>query len=227
LGGVGSSFLSLAASTFIFTIFRVCALCGVGFLAFVLRPLQFVVLRIEKGLAQLRGQTHARGWELALVETAFVAALIAGEVQRHGIIADQEHLGGVGSGKLNERILAGQGVSALGSDYGIGDAVHARYRDQSRLRVERLGSVHVGHNLVAHLDQIIGHLFGRNFRKAQLRFGIDEAGIDGHAGGVDDLRTCGNIDGIGGAYCGDFSGLHYNHAVFNHAVGYGEDLAAF
>jgi len=37
----------------------------------------------------VRGETHAGGGEFALLEAAFVAALIAGEVERHGVVADQ------------------------------------------------------------------------------------------------------------------------------------------
>ena len=47
--------------------------------------------------------------------------------------------------------------------------------------------VHVRHDLVARLDEIVGHRFGGDFGEAELSFGIDQAGVDGHAGGVDDL----------------------------------------
>jgi len=161
-----------------------------------------------------------------LVPTAFVAALIAGEVERHGVIADQEHLAGVGSGKLNERILAGQRVRAFGSDHGVGDTVHAGHRDQRRLRVKRLGGVHVRHDLVAPLDQIVGHGFGGDFREAEAGLRIDQTRIDGHAGHVDDLRGAGDIDGTRRTDGSDLSALHDDRAVFNYTVGDGQQLAA-
>ena len=184
-------------------------------------------MRIEESLAQLRRQTHARRRELALVEAAFVAALTTGEVERHGVISDQEHLGGGGSRELNERILAGQRVCAFRSDDGIGDAVHAGHRNQGRLRVERLGGMHVRHNLVAQFDEIVGHGFGGDFREAEARLRIDQPRIDGHAGYVNDLRGARDIDGTRRTDCSDLPALHGDHAVLNDAVGDGQQLAAF
>ncbi len=87
-----------------------------------------------------------------LFKSSFVAALIAGEIERHCVVADEEHLGGVGSGELNEGILAGKRVAAFGSDDGVGDSVNAGHGDESGLGVEGFGGVHVGHDLVAGLD---------------------------------------------------------------------------
>jgi hypothetical protein len=156
-----------------------------------------------------------------LLESTFVATLIAGEVERHGIVADEEHFGGVASGELNERILAGQRVRAFGSNHGIGDAIQARHRNQRRLGMEGVGGVHVRHDLVAQFDHVVGHGFGRNLGEAQAGLGIDQAWVDGHTGGVDNFGIARNVDGTGGADGGYFSVLHYYNAIFYYSVGDG------
>ena len=98
------------------------------------------------------GQAHARGGEFVLFESSFIAALIAGEIERHGDVADEEHLGGVSSGELNEGVLAGKRVAAFGSDDGVGDSIDASHGDESGLGMESFSRVHVGHDLVAWLD---------------------------------------------------------------------------
>jgi hypothetical protein len=128
---------------------------------------------------------------------------------------------------LNERILAGQRIAALGRDDSIGDAIHASHRDQRRLGVERLGRVHVGHDLVAQFNQIVGHLFGGDFREAELRLGIDQARIDCHAGHIDDLRTAGDVDGSRRADGSDLPALQNDRAVLNYAVSNSQQLATF
>ena len=125
---------------------------SVVFLAVVVAPLRLVVLRVEECLPQLRGQAHARRRKLTLIEATLVAAFVAGKVQRHGEVADQQHLSSGGAGQLNEGILSGKRVSTGGSDDGISNAVHTRDRDERGLSVERLPRTHMGHNLVAHLD---------------------------------------------------------------------------
>ena len=81
--------------------------------------------------------------------------------------------------------------------------------------------MHVRHDLVAQFDHVVSHIFGGDFGKAEAGLGVDQAGIDGHAGGVDDFCIGWNVDGSGGAYGGDFSVLHYYGAVFYYSVGDG------
>ncbi len=91
--------------------------------------------------------------------------------------------------------------------------------------MERLGRVHVGHDLVAQFNQIVGRLFGGDFREAQLRLGIDQARIDGHAGHIDDTRACGDMDGARVTNCSNLSALHDNRAVINRSVSNSQHLA--
>ena len=98
-----------------------------------------------------------------------------------------------GAAELNEGILSGQGVGTVGRDDGIGDAVQASHGNQFRLGVECVVDMHVRHDLVAEFDQIVGAFLGGDFRKAKSGFGIDQAGIDGHACDVDDLGVAGML----------------------------------
>jgi hypothetical protein len=54
--------------------------------------------------------------------------------------------------------------------------------------------MHVRHDLIAHLDEIVGHVLGRDLGQPELCFGIDQAGVNGHSGDVDDLRSGGYLD---------------------------------
>ena len=128
---------------------------------------------------------------------------------------------------MDETILAGQRVFIYRGDNGVGDSVEPRHRDQGRLGVECFGSVHVWHDLVARFDQIIRHVLRRDFGEAKLRFGIDEAGIDRHACGVDDLRAARDVDRARGANRDDLAPLHDDHATLDYAVGDGQQLATF
>ena len=76
-----------------------------------------------------------------------------------------------------------------GRDDGVGDAVEPRDRNQFRLGMEGVVHMHVRHDLVAGLDQIVGAVLGGNLGEAEVAFRIDQPGIDRHAGDVDDLRV--------------------------------------
>ena len=55
--------------------------------------------------------------------------------------------------------------------------------------MEGVVDMHVGHDLVGAFHQVVGHLVGADLGEAEVRLGIDEARVDGHAFGVDDLRA--------------------------------------
>lgn len=92
--------------------------------------------------------------------------------------------------------------------------------------MEGVVDVHVRHDFVAGFEQVVGHFFGGNLGHAKSGFGIDEAGIDGHAGDVYDAGVLGNRDGVGGADGCDLSVFEDDDAVFDGAVGDGEKSAA-
>jgi len=54
--------------------------------------------------------------------------------------------------------------------------------------------VHVRHDLVACLHQIIRHVLGGNFGQSEIRFRIDQPRIHRHPGQVNHLRACRNLD---------------------------------
>ena len=91
--------------------------------------------------------------------------------------------------------------------------------------MERIGDVHVGHDLVARLVHIVAHLIGFNFYQAEVSLRIDEPRIDGHAGGIH--NRCAPRNGCGGGTdSSDLAILHYHHAVLDYAVSNGEQLAS-
>jgi hypothetical protein len=91
--------------------------------------------------------------------------------------------------------------------------------------VESVVDVHIGEDFVRGFDEVVAHLVGGDFGKAKVGFGVDEAGVDGHAFGVDDGGAFGDFDGSGGAGGGDLAVLHEEDAVFDGAVGDGEEFA--
>ncbi len=128
---------------------------------------------------------------------------------------------------MNEGILSGKSVSTGGSDDGIGDAVHTRDRDERGLSVKRLPRTHVGHNLVAHLDEIVGRSLGRNLCEAEIGFRIDQSGIDRHSGDVHDLRTARDANRGRRTDSRDLPTLQDDRTVLNHAVRDSQQLSAF
>ncbi len=73
------------------------------------------------------------------------------------------------------------------------------------LGVKGVVDVHVGKDLVAGLDQIVAGLVGLDLAQAEVGLGVDQAGIDGHSLGVDNLRARGNLHRIGSAHGGDLA----------------------
>ena len=92
--------------------------------------------------------------------------------------------------------------------------------------MKRVVNMHVRHDFVAHLDFVIGHALGGDFRQAQVSFRVDQAGIDRHAGCVDHFSASGDRCARA-ADSGDPSVMHHHNAVFNHAMRDGQQLAAF
>ena len=115
---------------------------------------------------------------------------------------------------------------AGGHNNSIGNAIDARDRNQRGLGVESIRDMHVGHDFIAEFHQIIAHLVGRNLGQAQVSFGIDQPRIDRHSGHVHQLGIVGNGNRAGGANGSDFSVLHHQHAVLNHAMRNSQELAA-
>ena len=73
---------------------------------------------------------------------------------------------------------------------------------------------------------IVGHLLGADLGEAEVGFRIDQPGIDRHAADIYDLRAARDFDFAGFADGGDFSARHHQHAIVNHAMGDGQQLAA-
>ena len=92
--------------------------------------------------------------------------------------------------------------------------------------MEGIGHVHVRHDLVAGLDQVVGHFFGADLSKAEVGFRIDQAGINRHAARVYDFRAARDFDFARFAGGGDFPARHHQHAIVNNAMGDGQQLAA-
>src|SRR5204863_4475459 len=84
------------------------------FFLLVIRPVLRIVLRVQKGLPQLRRKPHASRRKLPLLP-GFVPPLLAGKIQGHGDIAHQKHFLGRFTVQLNERILSWQGVLFSGA----------------------------------------------------------------------------------------------------------------
>jgi len=185
-----------------------------------------IILGIKKYLPQLRGETHSRRGELSAVERALIATLLAAEVQRHRDIAHQQKISLCFASQLDERILAGKRVEITGRNDGIRDAVVAGYGDELRLRMKRIVHMHVRHDLIAELDEIIGHFFRRDFRESKLRLRVDQSRVHGHPANVNQARVLGDFHGSRRADCCNFSVFDDEHAVFDCAVSHGKELAA-
>ena len=82
------------------------------------------------------------------------------------------------------------------------------------------------HDLVAGLDQIIGHFFRADLSQAEVRLGINQAGVNGHAGHVNHARVAGHAYRASRADGGDLAVLHYDCAVVDSSVRDGQQLAA-
>ena len=87
--------------------------------------------------------------------------------------------------------------------------------------------MHVGHDLVGHFNQVVGHRFGVDLGKAKVGLGIDQTGVDGHSRDINDLSAGGDFGGIGVAHGGDLAVLHHQHTVIDGSVGDGQQLPAF
>ena len=128
--------------------------------------------------------------------------------------------------QLDERILSGKRVLAVRRDNRVGDAVVARHRNQRRLRVERIGHVHVRHDLVARLHQVVGHLVGADLGQPEVGFRIDQPGIHRHPLGVDHLRARRNLHRSRRSHGRDLAVLNHDHAVLDGAVRNRQQFAA-
>src|SRR5579871_2054809 len=92
--------------------------------------------------------------------------------------------------------------------------------------MKRIGDMHLWHDLIAELNQIVGHLLGFDLGEAEMSFRIDQAGIDSHPADIDHLRASRNFDFAGFADGSNLATLHHDDAVFNRAVRDGQQFAA-
>ena len=143
--------------------------------------------------------------------------MLIGEVHRQRYVAHQDHVIPILAFELNEDVLSWKTIVASRGHDRVGDPIYSNYRDPFSLRMERVGHVHVRHDLVARLDQIIAPLIGLDLYQAEVGFRVDEPGIHGHATGINHHRSAGNR-GARSAYSSDFAVLHHYHSVFDHTV---------
>ena len=173
----------------------------------------------------MRRQSHAGLGKLSLLP-GLVPPLLAGKVQGHGDVAHQQHVVGRFAVELNERVLPGQSVLALRRHNGVSDPVEARHRNQFRLGMEGVIHMHVGHDLIAGFDQIVGAALSGNLGESEVAFRIDQSGIHRHPSHIDHLRVFRNLHRIGCADGSDLARGDHEHAVLNRAMRNREQLAA-
>ena len=126
--------------------------------------------------------------------------------------------------ELNEDVLAREAIVRSRSHDGIGDAIYSYHRNALSLGMERVGDVHVGHDLVARFVHIVAHLIGFDFNHPKIGLRVDEPWIDRHTGGIDDGSAPRN-GCARGTDSGELSVFHHHHAVLDYAVSNGEQLA--
>ena len=85
--------------------------------------------------------------------------------------------------------------------------------------------VHVRHDLVAGLHEVIRGRFSRDFCQSKVRFRIDKSRIDCHPSHIDQLCSAWNIDRTCGTNRSNLSALHHDDAVLNRSVCNGKNLA--
>src|SRR3954470_12419300 len=81
--------------------------------------------------------------------------------------------------------------------------------------MESVKHVHVRHNLIAGLDQIVGAVLSRNFGQPEVAFRIDQPGIHRHPSHIDHFRIFWNLHSTSAAQGSDLATRNYKHAVLN------------
>ena len=92
--------------------------------------------------------------------------------------------------------------------------------------MEGVVHVHVRHDLIAGLDQIVGAALGGNLGESKIAFGIDQPGIHGHSAHIDHFRIFRNLHRAGRTDGGDLAPGHHQYAVVNRAVRNREQFSA-
>ena len=92
--------------------------------------------------------------------------------------------------------------------------------------MERVVDVHVRHDFIAVLDQIIRALLCRDFRQPQVSLGINQPRINCHAGHINDPGISRNSQGGRRPDCRNLAVLDYEYAVFDCPVGHSQQLPA-
>ena len=92
--------------------------------------------------------------------------------------------------------------------------------------MKRIRDVHLRHDLVAQLDEIVGHFLGFNFGETEMRLRVDQPRINSHPGHIDHLRASRNFYLARFSDSGDLAAFHHQHAVFDRAMRDGQQLAA-
>src|SRR5438128_8415354 len=126
----------------------------------------------------------------------------------------------------DKRILSRQSVFVLRRDNCVSDPIQPRDRNQLRFSVERVVHMHVRHDFVTKLNEIIGHLLGGNFRQAEVTFRINQAWVHSHSTHVLHASVSWNLHFRCRSHSGDFPVLYHQHTVFNGSMRDREQLAA-
>src|SRR5205809_753778 len=86
--------------------------------------------------------------------------------------------------------------------------------------------MHVRHNFITKLNEIIGHLLGGDFGQAEVTFRINQAWVHCHSTHVLYASVSWNFHFLGRSHSGDFPVLYHQHTVFNGSMRDREQLAA-
>ena len=86
--------------------------------------------------------------------------------------------------------------------------------------------MHVRHDFITKLNEIIGHLLGGDFGQAEVTFRINQAWVHCHSTHVLYASVSWNFHFLGRSHSGDFPVLYHQHTVFNGSMRDREQLAA-
>ena len=118
-----------------------------------------------------------------------LSADVTFKVHGQGNIRGKNHGIAVFAVKLNQCVLAGDGILRRRRDDSVGHAVDAFHRDTRGLGVESIDDTHLGKDFVALLHQVIAGLVGFDFGQPEICFRVEQTGIDRHPPGVEHLRV--------------------------------------
>ena len=179
------------------------------------------MLSIQQALAQLGNQPHAGGRKLRTA-AASAPPLIRTVIQRQRHIAAQNHRVAIASGKLDKNILSSNRIIGSWRNHSIGHAIKPRHGDQLRFGMEGVGNMHVRHDLIRWLRQVIAHGIGSDLRQSKRRIGIDETWINSQAVRIDNRRVLRHSNAPCRANRSDFAVNNQQHTVLDRSMADGE-----